>query len=344
MGGAGEAWPGDLAAGLYALTPPVEIAPLDKRGGSNNDVRVVRTGAGQFLWKRYLTHADPARILAEHRLLAWLDAAGLPFAVPAPLRTRDGATLTAHDGGTGWRALFAWLPGGPLDRGDPATIAALGAALGALHTTLARLPPDLHPALTPYGDLGQVHPRLPAPATLTPPDLGLPDSAPHREQLAAWRALLAGLGRFIDGPYRALPRQVIHGDFGPGNALAAGARITALLDFEFALYDARALDVAAGLSLVTRIWEWAPPASLALADAFCRGYARTGTLTPAEIAALPRLQLLREVVSAIWWLGRALAAGEVHQRLDRLADLRALDRWLAEHGAALVAIATRAFE
>jgi len=329
----------DLAA--YPLVPPMAVAPLVGAGGINNQVRLVETGAGRFLWKGYLTHADPARIVAEHRLLAWLASAGLPFATPASVPTREGATLLPAPGGSGWRALFDWLPGGTLDRRDPATIAALGAALGTLHHALTRLPDDLRPPLAPYGELAQIHPLIPAPYTLTPTALGLPEVAPYVEQLAEWRAILAEMGAFIVGPYAALPRQVIHGDFGPGNAMAEGDRITAIFDFEFAMWDARGMDLAAGLTMTIRIWQLDPPESLALAGALARGYARTNRLTAAEIAALPQLLILREVVSTIWWLGRALAAGDVRLRLTQLAELQQLVVWLDEHGAALVTVIGR---
>lgn len=332
----------ELAA--YSLVPPLTVAPLVGAGGINNQVRLVETGAGRFLWKGYLAHADPVLILAEHRLLAWLADAGLPFATPIPVPTREGATLLPAPGGAGWRALFAWLAGGPLERRNPATIAALGAALGTLHRALARLPDGLRPPRTPYGELAQVHPLIPAPYTLTPTALGLPEVAPYVEQLADWRAILAEVGAFIAGPYAALPRQVIHGDFGPGNAMAEGDRITAIFDFEFAMWDARAIDLAAGLTMTIRIWQLEPPESLALAGALGRGYARTNRLTAAEVAALPRLLILREVVAAIWWLGRALAAGDVRLRLAQLADLRQLLAWLDEHGTALVEVIGREME
>jgi homoserine kinase type II len=338
---ADSVWSVNALEAAYALIPPVGVTTLDGPVGINNQVRVVRTGAGQHLWKRYLTHADSEHIRAEHRLLTWLAGADLSFAVPTPIAARSGDTLIRLPGG-GWQALYTWLPGERLDRSDHSVIAALGGALGELHQALARLPAELRPALTVNGDLGRIHPRIPQPLTLAPSDLGLLDAAPYREQLAEWRAVLAALQDFLDGPYRALPLQVIHGDFGPGNALAAGARITALLDFEFALYDARALDLASGLYMVTRIWEWEPPASLAMAAALCRGYARTNTLTPAEVAALPDLLILRTVVASIWWLGRGLAGGDIRPMLERFADLHELTSWLDQHGAALLDTAARA--
>ena len=70
------------------------------------------------------------------------------------------------------------------------------------------------------------------------------------------------------------------------------------------------------------------------AAAFSRGFGRTGTLTEAEIAALPELLLLRNAVATIWWLGRDLAA-DCPPDLSRLAGVRILAGWLRAHGDAL---------
>ena len=310
----------------YRLTPPLEIVALAVGAGINNQVRVVRTGAGQFLWKQ-LTHAAPERTLSEHRLLARLAGASLPFGTPRPLATASGATLVPVADGS-WQALFSWLPGGPVDRHDPPALAALGTALGALHVALAGLPADLRPPRAPLGTLTAIHPRVPDPASLSPGDLGLPDAMPLHAALAEWRAIVRSLDPFLAGAYRALPRQIIHGDFGPGNALAFGTRITAILDFEFALYEARALDLASGLSLTLRYRALPLAEELALSAAFCAGYARIVRPTPAEIAALPQLVLLREVVGFTWWLGRALVAGDLTRWLAQLPALLRLRDWL----------------
>ena len=217
--------------------------------------------------------------------------------------------------------LLPRLPGEQVARHDPAQVEALGEAGGALMVALAGVPPRPHPTMTSFGELRGIHPRLPEPFTLTPAELGLPETAEHVDLFAWWRGLLAEMATFIAGPYRALPRQMTHSDFGPGNALAVSGRVVAILDFEFAQPDARAIDMASALVFVMRLWERATPAALTMATTYCRGFARTGSLTEAEIAALPELMILRNVVSTIWWLGRDLAEGQA-PNLERLTELR----------------------
>jgi homoserine kinase type II len=318
----------------YDLMPPIEIWTLPGAIGINNHVRSVRTGAGAFVWKRYLSHRDPAVIRYEHRLLAWLAGQDLSFATPLPIPTRTGDTLSPAPDGAGWQALFAWLPGGHLDRDDPAQIEAFGAALGELHGVLARYPLERRPGFGDFAALGHIHPNLPDLFNLTPDHLGLPPTDASLALLAWWRETLGGLRPFLDGPYRTLPRQVIHGDVTPGNAFADGGRIAAIFDFEFAAPDARAIDVASGLVFTMRIWERDAATALLMARRFLGGYARQIGLTTAELAALSDLMLLRDVVGAIWWLGRDRAAGDTRGSMARIVEVQARAHWLTRHAAA----------
>ena len=67
--------------------------------------------------------------------------------------------------------------------------------------------------------------------------------------------------------------------------------------------------------------------------------ARQSRLTSEEVAALPSLILLRDTVALIWWLGRALTAGDVRPSLDRLTELREVAGWRAARAARLCDIA-----
>lgn len=236
----------------YDMAPPVELFALP-RVGTNNLIVGVRTGAGDFVWKIPQSFDDPAPLRREHALLTWLAGRGLSFAVPAPVPGRAGETL--HRSGAGWGALFPLLPGVRPDHRDPAQVEVAGAALGELHGALADCPATMWPDLPAYGDLDRIHPAIPVPEALTPLGLGLSrDPAPDRA-LAWWREHLIGLRAFIAGPYRALPRQMIHGDFALGNVLWHEGRLAAVLDFEFASADARALDLASGLEFALRPWD-----------------------------------------------------------------------------------------
>ncbi len=326
----------------YDLAPPVAVFALPGTG-TNNRIAGVRTGAGDFVWKIYQTFGDPAPLRYEGQLLTWLAGQDLPFAVPAPLPGRSGETLYRTD--AGWQALFPLLPGRRPDERDPAQVAAGGAALAELHGALARCPAAPRPGGASSGDLDPIHPAVPAPEGLTRRDLGLADGPDGDRALAWWREHLRGLRAFIAGPYRALPRQLTHGDFVLGNTLFDAGRVTAILDFEFAGPDARAVDVASGLEFAMRPWEGAAAERIwPIAAAFCRGYARWNGLTEAEVTALPWLIRLRDTASTLWHTGQTLARGHGERNRSSFERLRGTARWLEVYEGDLVATARRAFD
>lgn len=318
------------ALAAYDLRPPVRLFALPDARGINNRNRGVQTSAGTFVWKTYLAHRSPAAIRYEHRLLAWLASQTLPFATSHALPTQAGDTLCRTPDDAHWQALFTYLPGAHLDLNDRTLIASFGAALAELHGALQRYPMDPAPGITEYAALHEIHPAVPDPYALTQAELAAGADAGREDVRWRWHALLDATRAFIDGPYRALPRQVIHGDMGPSNVFAQDGRITAIFDFEFAMPDARAIDVASGLTHVMRLWERDDATALAMARCFSQGYCRRGRLTATERASLPHLMLLREVVGTIWWAGRN-RAGTPQKGTGRVADMERLVAWLRRY-------------
>ncbi|MCB0064230.1 MAG: phosphotransferase [Caldilineaceae bacterium] len=316
----------ELLRNHYNLVPPVELFPL--HSGSNNVIMGVRSQDGEYALKTIVAPHSPAELDYEQRLLRWLAGQDLPFAVPAPLPTRHGELLLRN--ATGSYLLMPLLPGQAPDWHEPHQMLLVGAALGALHPVLARFPHATAGIAVAYGALDRIHPLLSDPYHLTPTQLNLPSTPQTEALLHWWQAELAMLRAFIDGPYRALPHQLIHGDFLPSNTLfdadKTGGRISAVLDFEFATVDARAIDLASALYFGMRFWENSLP--LMNAAAFCRGYAQSQWITTEEVAAIPWLMRLRNAVSTIWWFGRQLAAGKRIEPEARIGAMQQLVSWL----------------
>ena len=317
----------DLAA--YDLTPPVTCFVLP--AGTNNSIVGLHTGVGDYVWKMYETGFAPEIIRAEHRVLHWLASQLCSFAVPAPALTRAGDSLciTSEE----CKALFPLLPGHRPDYLDPQHIEAVGAALGELHAILSHYPEQPFARLPKYGQLDQIHPRIPDPGNLTPLQLGLCGTESEIELCAWWRDQIRELRLFLDKTYESLPCQVVHGDFAPSNTLYQNGSITAILDFEMVSWDARAIDVAAGLKFSMRTWENDDP--WMMGRHFYQGYRRWISLTDAEIHSMNLLMRLRDVTATIWWLGRDLAAGKQPVSLDRIQELRTSVNWLEAHRAQL---------
>ncbi|MEM7132604.1 MAG: phosphotransferase [Chloroflexota bacterium] len=309
----------------YGLQPPISTLNLPGLG-TNNQTIALQSQSGSYVWRTYQTHTEPETIDYEHKLLTWLDVQPTSFVVPAPIAMADGATLYRNS--REFKALFPLVRGEVPDRTNPKQMESVGAALGELHRTLETYPQVVRPGLASYSAIEQVHPHIPDPAAMTPEQMGLSGSQSENALFDWWRTEVNRVQAWKSINYKKLPHQVIHGDYTPANSLVVGDTVSAVLDFDFALFDARMMDVAAGLFFTMRTWENSNP--WLIADAFCRGYRRWIQLTEAEIAALPWLMQLRSAVSIVWWFGKEAAAGKPI-KLWRIEDLQHLVGWLEEN-------------
>jgi homoserine kinase type II len=309
------------------------------QGVNNQNVRIC-TGAGDFVWKTYTSHDDPAEIRYEHNLLTWLATRGMSFAVPAPLPGRDGETLRRFE--DQWTALSPWQLGVQLNPTVPDQVELLGSAVGELLAGLRRYPTVARPARHLFGALFHFPPPERDPFTLTPERLGVPSTPDIEDLLGWWREEATRLQAFVKGPYRSLPWQVCHNDVAPGNVLVDAGRVSAVLDFEFAAPAPRALDAAMGLRMTMRLWE--NPEPWEMVRRFCRGYTRWMPLTDAELSAIPQLLRLRGAITVLWWLGRRMATDNPHVTLDRIVYLRNAARRLDRHEGKLLEVLFQATE
>lgn len=129
-----------------------------------------------------------------------------------------------------------------------------------------------------------------------------------------------------------MPRQVIHADLHYDNVLVQGDKVAGLLDFEFCLYDFRAMELAVALSKY--VGENEP---LPLIEEFVTGYAINGELTQAEIEAIPDFINLRIFSNVIYFTGRAWAKEDGLDSLTTRAGTYAKRvRWVNANRQAIV--------
>ena len=311
----------------WDLSGPVSLR--DAGSGTNNRTRFVDTAAGSFVLRVYVNTRDARRVRYEHDILLALQAERLPFSVPCPVLARGGETFLRLEHGS-LAALFPLLPGEQPDRTNIVHVRACGDALAALHVALRRVdvqpPADLD--LPTYGNLERIHPLVPDPWSL-PRALPLAES-----DRASLLQIFSTLRPEISRLYAALPMQLCHNDYSPGNTLFVGDRLGAILDFEFAGPDLRAIDVAVGWFWSVRS-RWWTGTELGTIRAFLEGYASIAPLTQAELEAMPSLVRIAAVTSLVHWTGRHRAGlatdARLAEQIERLLDL---DRWLTTYAAA----------
>jgi len=131
-----------------------------------------------------------------------------------------------------------------------------------------------------------------------------------------------------------LPMQLIHGDLHYDNVLVAETqdRVSGVLDFEFAAYDWRAMELAVCLSKYA-----AEESPLELMQAYVSGFSECGKLTRSEAEAMPDLINLRIFSNVLFFIGRALAGEDTIEAFTKRARMYA-DRvvWVNSNRQAIV--------
>ncbi|HZG54992.1 phosphotransferase [Paenibacillus sp.] len=331
----------DAAEALARFFPGGAPSVVAGASGMNNTTRFVTEGGARYVLRVYETHRDAAKVRYEHAVLLALARMPLPFRVPEPVPTPGGDTVVfAGDGKPA--ALFRYLDGERPTLSSPEALASFGRAAGALSAALADVRVDAEPAYRPYYELDAAHPRC------SPDAVARFCEAPPEPFAAQARPLRALGGRLADvrrelPALRGLPHQLVHGDLNASNALTTNRTdISALLDFEFATRDARAMEAAVCVSDLIGDDRGSDDDAIDRVAAFARGYRDTGRWTSAEADALPTLLRLRRLDVFLHFLGRYWdgvddadvlraqieSAARTLDRLDRLEGaLR--ERWAA---------------
>ena len=131
-----------------------------------------------------------------------------------------------------------------------------------------------------------------------------------------------------------LPFGLIHGDLHYDNVLVKDGKVTGLLDFEFASYDWRAMELAICLSKYAGEKD-AQGNSVAMPyfESFIDGFAEKGELTDPEIEAVPDLINLRILSNVVYFVGRALCGeDDISSLTTRIGNYVGRVHWIKENG------------
>jgi homoserine kinase type II len=307
----------------WALPRPRELTRAVR--GISNDTWFVRSEAGDHVLRLYVDKRSDA-IRLEHELLRRLATADLTFRTPQPLETQASDTIAIEVDSARQAALFRRIEGEPLDDEDTAGVARAASAFASLDIALAAIDRTDVPSPLFSGDLRTVHSAI--------SDLAQVEqiAGPRPRQLVEEAAENAAV------IYSSLPTQLIHSDFSLGNVLIRDGRVRGVLDFEYAGRNVRAMELGGVLRNVLTKGDrerlWRP---------VLRGYLRTLSLDPTEIAALPALVLLQSAIAVVWSAGRALEGQSTGQPMAAYMDRAlALRDWISANGTRLVAEALRA--
>ncbi len=268
------------AFGLTLVQPPQNL-PF----GNRNSSLVLHTSSGKKVLKRYRSPWPAATMTYEHAILNQLAVCGFP--APRLNATLEGETLVPRNGRT--YALFDFVEGTNVSanfltqRQRQRLIAQAGTVLARLHHQLSGFLPvgEHHLGYQSYSgerrrDLDWHLRQL---AELPEKTRDLLDPAAQwlcekRDELAETLTRLANVLETA-----ALPRLIIHGDYGLHNLLFHGDGTVTVHDFELARLEWRLIDL---ITVLSRLDE-------AQGLAFMAAYAAEFPLTDEEWGLLPQV-------------------------------------------------------
>lgn len=319
----------------------IESVKEFRRGSGRAPKVLLRTDRGRFLLKRRTIGRDGvARVRFCHEIQLHLAARRFPLPKLISSKT-DGSTILVLNDFI--YELFEFIPGDNYDSSLDATFDA-GRALGLFHRLLAGFKSkSFSPTSASYHNargveehLGLVQQRLP----------DLSGSAGNRSAAS----ILDRLGvSYLDAAKRVenlgfsnWPRQIIHGDWHPGNMLFKGSRVSAVIDYDTARLCPRIIDLANGALQFSITMQgqdpdqWPTGLDEGRFKRFCRGYetVKDCVISTAELDALPWLMIQALIVEAIV----PIAATGSFAGLSGAAFLRMVDAkavWLQQHAARL---------
>ena len=206
------------------------------------------------------------------------------FPAPAPLLTKAGSTIATIKGEH--YAVYPFVHGRAMVRGNARQVAEAGTALGSYHLIMADYPRRMSRSEEPFPSRFQD--RL---------DLFTENVQALDGQPSALR-IEASLDYFKDSlldielsllrlSYEDLPQLTIHGDYRRQNILFEGDRLAAVIDFHRSRFEARSLDLA--IALADILPRTTNGHALGLARSFINSYERVQSLSNDEQEAIPVL-------------------------------------------------------
>lgn len=305
--------------------------------GSTNTSYFVTTDRGRFVVRISNNRKTDEGARREVALVDHLRRRGYP--APRVVPSRAGAGFERIRGRV--CLVTERLPGAFPDLGDPHHLAESARALARFHQEGRSLPEPTQPI--PGSEIGLLEegPGLLSRAGSVVRDLADAEHAGRFERLrSVFEPAFGRVGRAVSGSNGALPVMVTHGSLGVSAVLFEGTRLTAVLDYERAAREVRALDLAYTLRALTRRPKEEPGAfDLPRVRAFMAAYRDVEELAPGEAERLPDVmaaqRLLKVAGKSSNFLAKHVSSPQEPKDALKLTDTLEEEiprlRWLEEH-------------
>ena len=310
------------------------------RGSSRSPKIILESERGKFLFKRRAKGKDDlAKVAFTHQIQLWL--AGQNFPLPHLIGTRreNNSMLVCDDQ---IYEMFEFIDGGPYDGSLDATYHA-GHILGLFHKLLDGFECSYHPPTGSYHNAQAITQAI----TNTIHALPL-DARPPRDVLTATVETLSDAYHQCAAQAEELglnewSRQIVHGDWHPGNMLFQDRHVLAVIDYDTARLQQRVIDLANGALQFSIIGgsddpsTWPEYLDETRFKRFLRGYDSVNVVSVAELKAIPFLMCEAMIAEAVL----PIAATGSFGRIKGFPFLQMIERkvnWILSHMTELVAV------
>lgn len=278
---------------------PIEAILEFRRGSRRSPKLLIKARTGAYLLKRRAPGRDDhERVALSHAVQRHL--AQRQFPLPRLIPTRDSGQTALRISGRTYE-LFEFIPGTKYDASLPATTEA-GRTLALFHKLLADHDTSAIPTSGSYHGAKQILDQL---------DHIAKNAADDRELASVCadlrRAYETSAKQVDAAGIHDWPRQIVHGDWHPGNTLYRGQKVVAVIDFDSARLEARVLDIANGALQFSitmngpKLDDWPEYLDESRFKRFCRGYDSVEgcILSTAELRVVPWLMVEALIVEAV---------------------------------------------
>jgi len=318
----------------------VQSAKEYARGSRRAPKLLITADQGEFLLKRRAKGKDePFKVAFSHALQLFL--ASRQFPLPHLIGTRkDNNSMVQYNNCV--YELFEYIRGNTYDYSLEATYDA-GKTLALYHKLLRDYTPEFEPPEGSYHDSRAINAGLEqVPLTLEKLDRNVAE-ATVASTTSFLREAYVRAAEIVDAAGLAQwPVQIVHCDWHPGNMLFRNQKVVAVIDYDAARLQQRAIDLANGALQFSILGgsedpaQWPDYLDESRFKRFLRGYDEVDVIAVAELKALPWLMIEAMVLESVL----PVAATGSFGRLEGFGFLQMIERkvrWVQSHAEQLIA-------
>jgi len=322
----------DRCLDYYDLGQVQDVQPFV--GGSRRSPKVViTTSKGKFLFKRRAKGKDDlAKVAFTHQIQLELDRQGFPLPHLVGTRDENNSMLVIPPR---IYEMFEFIEAGGYDGSSEATFQA-GRTLGIYHKLLAEFKSDYRPPRGSYHDAETIQQAIRTTVSSLPLK-GRPPAEVVTSTVAALAETYAKCAKCVIAlGLDDWPRQIVHGDWHPGNMLFREHYVAAVIDYDSARVQQRVIDLANGALQFSIIGgsddpgNWPAKVDLERFRQFMRGYDSVNVVATREIEAVPHLMCEAIIAEAALPIAATGSFGKI-QGFAFLKMVESKVKWIADH-------------